>query len=108
MAFVRIKDFYFLLVAGLIKGISWSPSPKAKGFIVRCIALAAYHRSRGKRRLIEANLSEALDGEFGEYERREIVKRIFSSFWEETFSLLPTGQERAELKRSELTGTTTR
>jgi lauroyl/myristoyl acyltransferase len=99
-----MRDLYSLVVIILIKIVGGFSSPLPKEIIVKSIALAAYYFSENKRRLIEKNLSEVFDRELGKHRRREIVKGAFHEFWRETFSLVPSSQERAAIKSIDIRG----
>jgi KDO2-lipid IV(A) lauroyltransferase len=104
MKILGILDLYSLFVIALIKIVSSFSSPLPKDLTVKSIAFAAYHFSKKKRRTIEKNISEALDGKLAESQRRKIAKGAFYEFWRETFSRRPTCQEKAAFKRIEIQG----
>lgn len=104
MKFIRIQDLYALAVIILIKLVSGFSSLLPKELIVKSIALVAYHFSGNKRRCIEKNLSETFNGKLSKNQRREIAKGAFHEFWRETFSRLPTRQEREALKKVDVRG----
>lgn len=104
MKFLRIRDLYPLFVIALIKIVSGFSFPLPKKLLVKGAALAAYHFSRDKRRLIEKNLSKAFDEKLSKNQRQEIIKGAFLEFWREIFSQLPSSQERAALKKVDIRG----
>lgn len=104
MRFINIKDFYPLFVIALMKMVNGFPSPKPRELVVKGIAFAAYQFSRNKRRHIEKNLFEVFDGKLDENRKQQIVKRNFFHFWQENFSLLPSGKERAAIQRVDIRG----
>jgi len=104
MKILGILDLYSLFVIALIKIVSSFSSPLPKDLTVKSIAFVAYHFSKKKRRTIEKNISEALDGKLAGSQRRKIAKGAFYEFWRETFSRRPTCQEKAALKRIDIQG----
>jgi lauroyl/myristoyl acyltransferase len=102
--FIAVKDLYYLAVIALVKITSWSSSHRQRERVVRGIAWSAYRLSRTKRQLVEWNLSEAFDEALSEDQKRKIVKATFYAFWADMFSWLPSGAERAKLKRAEVHG----
>ena len=101
MKYLEIGDLYSLFVIALIKIVSRFSSSLPKDLTVKSIAFAAYHFSKKKRRNIEKNLSEVLDGKLSEHQRRDIVQGAFYEFWRETCSRWLTRQEKAALKSVE-------
>ncbi len=104
MKFTTFTDFYFLSVIALIKIVSWFNSPRLKVFVVKGIVFTAYMVLRGKIQRSEKNLSEVFDEKFSKDQMKRILKRSFNEFWYDTFSLLPSSPERAELRKTHLQG----
>jgi len=101
---MQVRDLYFLLVIALLKVIGWSSSPRLKNVVVHSIAAAAYRLSRNKRRRCEENVTRTFCEDLGKQQRRRIVKRAFSEFWRDVFSLTLSRREKAALKAIELSG----
>ena len=104
MKYLEIGDLYSLFVIALIKIVSRFSSSLPKDLTVKSIAFAAYHFSKKKRRNIEKNLSEVLDGKLSKHQRRDIVQGAFHEFWRETCSRWLTRQEKAALKSVSIQG----
>ena len=102
--FIQIKDLYLLAVIMLIKVVSLFSSPRPKDFFATLMAHAAYHISRGKRRLAEKNVSDVFGHNLSEHRRREVVKGNFYEFWKEVFSLSVNNVDKAAFRGAEIRG----
>jgi KDO2-lipid IV(A) lauroyltransferase len=87
-----------------MKAINRTGLPEVRDLAIRSVALAAYFFSQSKRRSIGKNLSRVFGERFSKAQKREITRKVFQTFWEESLSVRPFPSERAGLKRIEVHG----
>ncbi|MDH3688529.1 MAG: lysophospholipid acyltransferase family protein [Gammaproteobacteria bacterium] len=104
MKVVAAKDFYYLVVIGLVSLIGLVSSSKFKDLVVRTIGFIAYCFSRIKRKLIERNVSLAFEGQLSQQKLRNITIGALHGVWEEMLSWLPSDAKRSGVDQVRIHG----
>lgn len=85
MPLIHGFDLYLLVIVALIQVTRFLRIDRLRTGIASCLALAAYHLSRDKRRRIQTNLQNAFHGTRSPAELTGVTRAVFFAFWQEIF-----------------------
>lgn len=104
MTFMKVSDFYFLVVLVLVRVARWTGWPGLRNQLTWALGCLACRFSFKKRRAALQGLERVFASNRDKREKRRILCSSFRSFWQDTFAVLPFAQDLVKLDRIGIVG----